>query len=1271
MDPTSEIFGGTPSALSEEDLLEMEMADNRGQQQVEASMQQAQEEQGGQSGATASPAQPQQQTQQEQPKPEEPKSDLVNPDGSPNLEAMRRVGNEFDTATLTGLQDFGVDMINFFTGGKAGLKKTPKFTNKVAQQSREIQSIMIPTLLSTGAAGAVARAGKASKIKVLADPAVNLLGKVSLTSGSGALVDAISSTSEDHNLTGSLKKNFPNTWGWIPDDIATLDSDSPDIKRKKNVMEGLGLGLFVDLFAEIGPFLRSRGEARQGARWLPDAEKRGVQFTKSKDFFSEDDLIKDIELGVGRRSEALDELGEFNISKGMGQDPTDPMLGVHDMYGYAETGIRSVDDMGVLSARVDNARIFGNIDSVNGRIANFVSEPVIKFANEGGAEYSQLVQSLSEQITAAGRYGYQTSSGKIVSSEMMAKASDDLQKSLGLLTKGELQKYIAKIPKRELKGEIRKAFDDLINFEQMEANSLIRTSMAGQVADLAEGIRLTSGSGSLDRGLDQILDRMELLMVANADTDVSKNFLQRLKGTILNEEGVADMAKRKALALEEAKRSAKTTVDSLRQVKQEAPELLEPLMFAFEATGGNVKSIDGLNNYFNASTGTLSKAIVDGSPEVPSVFVKGMWATIYNNFLSAFGTPIKAAVSNVALLVVRPVNTLAGAIGTGDKHTIQRGMYQLSNTWESMTNAFQYMGQTFTRSGVDPDYIGVAGRETNIFRDEQQWQVLQSFADAKKVKGEYGPQALLDQAEALWDIAQHPWLRFGNRAMQAFDGFTQAFIGSVEARGRAFDQLALGKIDADTIDAASRKYYDDMFKPDELGRRVISDDAVRIASGEISLNLANPMTEGTSALLERVPGMKPFLLFSKTPLNALNYASTYTPFGRFFSEFNDFSRPFAEVPEAKMVEMLQSRGIPYDENAMTAYNAVRAELKGRKAMGTITTMAAVGFFMQDRLSGDGIADRQKMALRREAGWQKRSIKIGDRWVSYDGIPGISDLIALTANIMDNADTLGSGDVEELLQATTFILGASITEKTSLSSIEPMFDILSGNPNAITRWSASFLPSALIPGSSQLNELSKLFSPNLKVVDDNLASMIANRTPLRAGLPDTYDWIDGGKVREPENFIARIFNVYSPFKVSGKQSPEKQFLIDIEYDNRPSMATDGQGVKLSPQEQSAVYNKIGENGYFRQRLRAIMNTKDGKAFRQAYNEAQARGATINLKDFQNLHIEIDHALNLAKESAIAEVDAELGGSISQRRFRQDTARYHSRMGNVEAILAIPK
>jgi len=947
------------------------------------------------------------------------------------------------------------------------------------------------------------------------------------------------------------------------------------------------------------------------------------------------------------------------------------VFGLHDMYGYSESGIRSVDDMGAISGRVDIARITDNIDTIDGRVSNMVSDAVIKFANNGGAEYSQLVEGLGDQITAAGRYGYVTGSGKTISADQIDLAMDNFVESMGGMKKADLEAAIAKLPRQELKGEIGKAFRALIDYDQQQANTLLQASLSGQISDTAKGIRLTSGSGSIDRGLDQILDRMELLITAHTDTRLNEEALKRFNNELLDADGVRNIAASKDQMLKQAQREAKNTVDSLREIKAVRPDLLEPMMLAYDLTNGNVKTVAALNDYWSASTGVLKKAVVDGNPDVPSVVMKGWWATVYNNVLSGFGSPLKAAASNSALLLEKQFSTFAGAMITGDKYTQRRALFQLQNMGTNLRNGFEHMQQVFKNSGLDPDYGGQLGREGYMLKNQQQMDVLQSYADAAAARGDFGPQYMMEQIQAINDVAYHPLLRLGNRSMMALDGFLQAFMASQEARGRAFDALQKGAVTADMLEAVQKQTYDSMFRPDMMGRKVLTDEAVRKASGELAFNLDNKATNSVSELIKRAPALKPFLLFTRTPINALKFAASHSPMGLFFDQLNEFGRKFDEVPLEKMEQLLANRGIPFDENAEIAYNAIRAELKGRKAIGTLAVTGAVGLFMNDSITGDGIADRRKMALRREAGWKPRSIKLPTgQWVSYDGIPGVSDWLSVAANIMDNYDTLGDGDTAQLLHAMAFTIGASFTDKTGLTNVEPFFDVLRLNPKAVNKWAAGFLPSATITGSSQINELSKLLSPNLKVVDDNLAAMIANRTPLKAGLPDEYDWIDGGKVGEPGNFFSRLVNVYSPFKINGKVSEAKQFLQDIEFDARPSL-TMADGVQLTPTEQSRVASLIGEQGYFKSELKRIMSSKNGKRFRAEYQAAQRRGADINLKDFQNLHSNIQSAMDAAVELAKARLDQELGGAISQRQYEHNLSRYHSRTGDVDAILSIPK
>ena len=133
-------------------------------------------------------------------------------------------------------------------------------------------------------------------------------------------------------------------------------------------------------------------------------------------------------------------------------------------------------------------------------------------------------------------------------------------------------------------------------------------------------------------------------------------------------------------------------------------------------------------------------------------------------------------------------------------------------------------------------------------------------------------------------------------------------------------------------------------------------------------------------------------------------------------------------------------------------------------------MSAVGLFMNDRITGNGHYDRQKQRVRRDMDWKPRSIKApGGNWVSYDNLGPFTDWLALTADIMDNFDSLDERNLVTSLNAMGFILAASITDKSMLAGIEPLYDIADGN-TCYKSWASSFLPSVFRGSVRWLNTL---------------------------------------------------------------------------------------------------------------------------------------------------------------------------------------------------------
>ena len=135
----------------------------------------------------------------------------------------------------------------------------------------------------------------------------------------------------------------------------------------------------------------------------------------------------------------------------------------------------------------------------------------------------------------------------------------------------------------------------------------------------------------------------------------------------------------------------------------------------------------------------------------------------------------------------------------------------------------------------------------------------------------------------------------------------------------------------------------------------------------------------------------------------------------------------------------------------------------------------------------------------------------------------------------------------------------------LAGLEPMNDVLRGNPAAMNRWAASFV-SSLAPFSGARNEFGRLISPQLREVDMELGQLLRNRNKYldaldpQNALPNKYDWIDG-KLIDFDNFFVRGWSFF-PMKVSDEISAERQFLLDIEYDSRPLFNSNGKGVKYT-------------------------------------------------------------------------------------------------------------
>ena len=1197
--------------------------------------------------------------------------------------------DELTKATGAGTYDYVRDVVRTF-GGQ--LPEYRKFESEYAQASRELASFIVPNIVLGGAGKAL---GAAANAKVAwgigQSKLVQLIGSAGMDIGTGVLVDYTNSLSgEGDNLTGTLKKNLPAQFGWISDNIATVDGDSPDIKRNKSIYEGVGLGMFTAFAEAAGKLAKGSLGTKFVTSFMSPEEKADRMFKELNRLAERGDVPEDVfARALMRTEEALDQVGDYIGARATNLDELFSP-GVYNDLSIDESGVRSADPDGVFGASVDAVRIKNNYNTQYGRLGSIITEGAAKYGLEvNNLTKRQVVKMITDRLKAGGKYSAELADGKRYSFEeidavgtelaeimvdprmdsgMLKAVLDDYKSVINDIgVKGRQEKLLGKAGYNAAMKAIKGYMDEYINMDMQKASAYLTTSMAGQMSDIAEGARLMEGTEAVARAQEMILDRMEYLMVekglAAYNWGASLNFLNTWKRFSNNPEILAKAGKNAKEQTDDALKAiisrAKNSANSLRQISKTRPDFLVPLQMAWEFSDGNIDTLAKLHNYVNESLGTISKAFVDNAPEIPSVIVQGVWSNIYNSVLSALSTPIKAFAGNTVLMLQKPIATFAGAALAGDMKTLKRGAYQYMAVGDTFMKSWKHMGTVFRKASQDPNTVGYIMREELVYKNEAQMDILQSFASSAQKNGEDGPMVLYNMAETMQDIANHPWLRFGANAMTALDGFTRATLANIEARGRVYDKMMMGgeraMLSADEIKKAEQEVYESMF--DKNG--MITDKAVDYASREIALNLDTDQVRSLSNIIRKAPFLKPFLMFPRTADNMLGMVNKFSPVSVFIKDYNKLALPGNQFSSDDVVRILTERGLPVDENIEQTFRTLRAEIRGRKAIGMASVMGAAFMFMNDNLHGNGHFDKERQNVRRKMNWQPRSFRAWDgNWYSYDFLGPMADFISVTADIMDNMDTIDQQDGAALLGKMGFILGANLTNKSFVAGLEPMGDLFTGNPAALARWGSSFT-SSLLPLSGARNELGRLMSPALREVNQELFQLLHNRNKFidvmnpDGALPLSYDWMDGEPVGYPESFWTRMWNAVMPMKVSEGISPEKQFLIDVEYDSQPTFSKAKGGVSYTPEERSELFRLMGQEQYFKNEIKRIMNTVDGKKFRAALKEMRKDGTLVDERQFANVYYDIDMAMKEAKRRAEARLSN--AAEIRQRRYQESVNR----------------
>ena len=1204
----------------------------------------------------------------------------------------------FDTAmdsidaVSAGINDYIVDEVNKLPG--VNFRKRPQYENELAKSIRGLSGLILPFLGMRGAVKGVP--GKIAAKSPLAtrapktNKALKWMLDLGIDTGIGAYVDSTAKTNQlDDNLAGFLKKEWKSVGKYIPSDWATLDGESPEVWAEKNRNEGVVLGFtssFLEAFVKLARSVRG---TRSVTDYVFKDESAAKAFARAEET-NPQEFMENMEAAAAKTEQALDEIGELALSKN--PNPEEATKGVHDVFHPDEVGVRTADDMGVVGAAVDQVRVNENIGTVHGRLRSMVSEAALKY----GLDADQLpkrtiVEAVQEQIRKAGSYDAILPDGAKIGFEeidaagtRLAELLTDPQADPGWLKlmMGEFKEEYTRLGKssKVLNDEglnagmkaIKKYLDDYVNLDADKARAYLTTSLAGQVSDIAEQARNMEGTLAVRQAQDRIFDRLTYLIM---ETGLAKkmrgqklNFLNTWKRNPNNPKAIQDAAKEAAktaddLASESADDALKF-IQTLKAVADERPEFFDPLRLAYEFSDGDINTMAKLNEYIKESLPAIQKAVYDKRPDIPNVIVQGLYSNYYNSILTSASTPMKALMGNTGGMLAKPVAHLGGAAIGLDMRQLKRGFVTYSAIMDSFIKGTKHMGKVFTMASKDPNSVSYMVRDDLVTRNLENFELLRSYADAAAKRGEDGPAALLEIAETLDALGNNPILRFGANAMSAFDGFTRAVMANGRARMLAYDDFIDEgvKPTKEAFQAKAKEYYDSMFDTKGL----IKNDYVDYATSEIALNLDTPRVRAFTNLIKANPWMKPFVLFPKTSANVVSTFGTYSPITAFMDDYKKIVglTPMEGFTAEELEKLMKPRGL---KATQAEFDGLRAEIRGKKAIGTAAIFSAFGAWQAGRIRGNGHFDPNRQRVRQELGYEKKTYMDDDgNWHSYDWLGPVGDWLAFTVDVMDNFTSVSEPDL--FMNKAMFVLAAALTSRDMFAGLEPMFDVIRGDAGAQTRWAGNFL-SPMAPLHGVRRDLGRIITPGLKVVQNELGAHIRNKNGVadvidpEGALPQLHDWLYGDKVGYAENPYIRAWNAVMPMKIfEGRDRPEADFLMQIEYDTRPVFNVAENGVKYTAEEQAKLFEIMGKTGFFRREIARLMKIYNADEWVDTIHGLRLKNnKEVDEKIFDNLYINIDAAAREAKKLAEQQLPDEMRDELNARIYQAGRNKADQRMG----------
>lgn len=1043
------------------------------------------------------------------------------------------------------------------------------------------------------------------------------------------------------------------------------------LKRQLKVPEGMTLKTFREL--DNGQIWKSLEDAKKTELMQVEANNRGIKWgeadttinTKKRAKANEDMAMEQLEFdydtGIPRENPAYYKGGDVTDNQALTNSSVAGKGVIDQVTIRSDYTQKHGSPRGPLSEaqirRMENGATFFTSDQLDQYAKTITKSP--GFQKLYGANMSKEMANMFEEVTA--------DLANFLEDSGHNRATD--------LTQDQLLTFVDSYRggKNVVTGEVTDNSTIIegiavLNRAQTVAADVVVGQLLTGARDLAKAGLSVAGEVDVKAPgglIDGIMARYSALSRMRAETKALDSFNLRKNRAIKAGESFTEPAPNKTDLANNASKQAAEEVKTFKTLLQKDLDdnLLETFMHFTASGNAKGQTFKDLTAFMKRKLHGYSEA---GTVQRNSI-VNEMMAMGMNSILSGPKTPVRATLGTGMGTILRPASTILGATGKSNDVTRRAAFAELAGMYSSLNDAWKKAVNDFqTYFQKEEGWRGVTEN-----RKDQDWEAMKAFHEQY---GSAGDKAAMKIADSLRYINKLPILSYGPRLMTASDTFFSQLIGRGRMRSLAFtetyEKAKLKGIDpsdaefTNMITEAEKAFEKKVFSADGQ----LTDEMAKFSADEAKLTkeLTGRMAKLNDAF-DSMPFLKPFMLFMKTGVNAFEMTSKYTPILN------------GQLREAKDIFSL-APGDPallkYGIKSAQDLASAQAAHRGRTAIGYGVVASTAMMALSGQITGNGPPDRGLRDAWMQAGWQPRSLKIGDKFVSYESLEPFNTMLSFIADIADSQKVMGDDWVDNWFGKVAYLVSANVTNKSFLAGLMQLQDLNSSDGARFGSVAANLVNNQ-IPLGGLRNEVGKLLAPGMRELESGFLDGIKNRNlwsdimPGEDGtLPYRYDILNGSVLRDYDP-MTRIWNSISPFYVNIGSTPTRELLFRSGLDLKLSFNTGPNGEPLNgmPGVKSKYQYYIGKQN-LESKLEELF--KNPQIVRSIQDMEEDRAANRRFDPQATLHnVQIRRILNQAKKQAWGEMqagDQELQ-DLTQDSLKQKSADNARKSGQTEKANAI--